>query len=104
MSDLSGEVVLVTGAGGFIASHLCEALVMEGASVRGFVRYNSRNDRGMLNWLDRRSRAEIEAVAGDLRDVESVDRACGGRRRRSPSRRSDCDPLLLREPARLLRD
>lgn len=78
MNDLRGEVALVTGAGGFIASHLCEALVKEGASVRGFVRYNSRNDRGMLDLLDPEVQAEIEVVAGDLRDSESVDAACAG--------------------------
>ena len=78
MSNLKGEVTLVTGAGGFIASHLCEALIREGASVRGFVRYNSRNDRGMLELLDPEIQAEIEVVAGDLRDSESVDAACDG--------------------------
>src|SRR6266511_2695484 len=47
-----GRRVLVTGAGGFIASHLVELLVAQGASVRGFVRYNSRSDRGWLDRLD----------------------------------------------------
>jgi dTDP-glucose 4,6-dehydratase len=78
MSDLAGQVTLVTGAGGFIASHLCEELVRQGASVRGFVRYNSRNDRGMLDLLDPEVQSEIEVVAGDLRDSESVDAACEG--------------------------
>jgi dTDP-glucose 4,6-dehydratase len=78
MNDLRGEVALVTGAGGFIASHLCEALVREGAAVRGFVRYNSRNDRGMIDLLDPEIQSEIEVVAGDLRDSESVDAACEG--------------------------
>jgi NAD dependent epimerase/dehydratase len=75
MTSLQGRRVLVTGAGGFIASHLCELLVAEGAVVRGFVRYNSRNDHGMLNYLDAETRAGIEVVAGDLRDSESVDGA-----------------------------
>jgi nucleoside-diphosphate-sugar epimerase len=43
--------VLVTGAGGFIASHLVEKLVREGARVRAFTRYNSRNDVGMLKLI-----------------------------------------------------
>lgn len=78
MSELSGDLVLVTGAGGFIASHLCEALIKDGAAVRGLVRYNSRNDRGMLERLEPAVQTEIEVVAGDLRDPESVDRATEG--------------------------
>ena len=39
------KLVLVTGAGGFIGSHLVERLCLEGALIRAFVRYNSRNDR-----------------------------------------------------------
>jgi nucleoside-diphosphate-sugar epimerase len=42
--------VLVTGAAGFIGSHLVESLTRGGAAVRAFVRYNSRNDHG---WLER---------------------------------------------------
>ncbi len=78
MSALSGETVLVTGAGGFIASHLCEALVADGADVRGLVRYNSRNDRGMLSMLEPEVESQIEVIFGDLRDPESVDRATAG--------------------------
>ena len=48
---LNGKKVLVTGAGGFIASHLVERLVAEGAKVRAFVRYNSRGDAGLLRRL-----------------------------------------------------
>ena len=43
--------VLITGAGGFIASHLVERLVADGAQVRAFVRYNSRGDLGLLRFL-----------------------------------------------------
>jgi dTDP-glucose 4,6-dehydratase len=62
----------VTGAGGFIGAHLTARLVELGASVRGFVRYNSRDDRGALAWLDREVAAEVEVILGDLRDAESV--------------------------------
>ncbi|HSJ55110.1 MAG TPA: GDP-mannose 4,6-dehydratase, partial [Anaerolineae bacterium] len=46
-----GTPVLITGAGGFIGSHLTERLVREGAQVRAFVRYNSRQDVGLLALL-----------------------------------------------------
>lgn len=68
----SGKQVLVTGAGGFIASHLVERLVSEGAQVRAFVRYNSRNDIGMLRLISPDVFSQIEIVRGDLRDVEAV--------------------------------
>ncbi|MGN6372018.1 MAG: SDR family NAD(P)-dependent oxidoreductase [Solirubrobacteraceae bacterium] len=76
--DVAGRQVLVTGAGGFIGAHLVAKLVAEGARVRGFVRYNSRNERGTLDWLDADVMSEIEVVSGELRDIESVSRAAKG--------------------------
>jgi NAD dependent epimerase/dehydratase len=70
--------VLVTGAGGFIASHLVERLVEAGAQVRAFVRYNSRNDVGMLKTVSPDVFSRIEVVRGDLRDVEAVRNAVRG--------------------------
>ena len=70
--------VLVTGAGGFIGSHLCELCLAEGAQVRAFVHYNSRNDWGMLEDLDIRKLKEIEIATGDLRDHDAVRRAVSG--------------------------
>lgn len=64
--------VLVTGAGGFIGSHLTERLLAEGAQVRVFVRYNSRNDIGLLQLLAPEIRTQLEVVRGDLRDAEAV--------------------------------
>jgi dTDP-glucose 4,6-dehydratase len=75
---MRGTKVLVTGAGGFIGSHLVELLVREGAGVRALCRYNSRNERGTLDWLDQAVVDEVDVVLGDLRDIESVDRAVAG--------------------------
>jgi NAD dependent epimerase/dehydratase len=74
----NGKKILVTGAGGFIASHLIERLVTEGAGVRGFVRYNSRNDPGMLKWLAPEIFSQVEIMQGDLRDNEAVRNAVRG--------------------------
>lgn len=70
--------VLVTGAGGFIGSHLCELCLAEGASVRAFVHYNSRSDWGMLEDVSKSKLRHIEVVAGDLRDAQCVRNAVKG--------------------------
>jgi len=75
---MPSRTVLVTGAGGFIGGHLVERLVREDARVRAFCRYNSRNDRGTLDWLTPEIQREIDVVMGDLRDVESVSTAVAG--------------------------
>lgn len=68
--------LLITGAGGFIGSHLVELCVASGCKVRAFVHYNSEGRRG---WLDRSPlRGEMEIVAGDIRDFDSVHRAMQG--------------------------
>ena len=78
MKGLSRSKVLVTGAGGFIGSHLCELCLAEGAAVRAFVHYNSRSDWGMLEDLNKKNLEKIEVVAGDLRDSQSVRKAVQG--------------------------
>ncbi len=68
--------ILITGAGGFIGSHLTERCVELGYDVKAFVRYNSKNSRG---WLEKsRLKKDIEIVSGDIRDYDSVHDAMVG--------------------------
>jgi len=73
-----GKTVLVTGAGGFIGSHLVERLVELGARVRALARYNSRNDWGLLEQLPTSAKNEIDVVLGDLTDPYSTNRLVQG--------------------------
>lgn len=68
--------VLVTGAGGFIGSHLTEALLAQGYAVRAFVRYNGRNQWGWLEHIKASKRLEV--ITGDIRDYDSVYKALQG--------------------------
>jgi NAD dependent epimerase/dehydratase len=70
-----GKPILVTGAGGFIGSHLVETLAHQGANVRAFVRYNSRNDPGLLALLPPEVIENIEIIGGDLCDLPAVMKA-----------------------------
>ncbi len=69
------KTVLVTGAGGFIGSHLTEHLVDLNANVKAFVRYNSRNDWGLLELLPKDKLDKVEVIMGDLRDEHAVRQA-----------------------------
>ena len=73
-----GKEVLVTGAGGFIASHLVEALVQRGASVRAMVHYNSRNDTGNLSLLSGEQLRNVRVISGDVQDAGCVREAVEG--------------------------
>jgi NAD dependent epimerase/dehydratase len=74
----SGRKVMLTGAGGFIGSHLVETLVSEGALVRAFVRYNSRGSLGLLHQIHESIRSQVEIIYGDLRDLMAVEDAVRG--------------------------
>jgi NAD dependent epimerase/dehydratase len=76
--DWQGRKALVTGAGGFIGSHLVEALAGRGARVRALVRYNSASARGWLDQLPETLGPQVEVVAGDIRDAGSVQAAVNG--------------------------
>ena len=70
--------VFVTGADGFIGSHLTEALVREGHSVRAFVLYNSFNSWGWLDHCAPDIKGQFEVFAGDIRDSHGVKAAMRG--------------------------
>ena len=66
------EMVLITGADGFIGSHLTEELVKQGYKVRAFVYYNSFNSWGWLDTVDEKIKNKLEIFAGDIRDPNGV--------------------------------
>lgn len=75
MSDLANKRVLVTGADGFIGSHLVERLLKETASVRAFCVYNSNGSYGWLDELGTDPLRNLDFELGDIRDARSVRRA-----------------------------
>jgi NAD dependent epimerase/dehydratase len=77
MNKISGKI-LVTGADGFIGSHLVEALIREGCDVRSLVFYNSFNSWGWLDTICENYKKELEVVAGDIRDPFGVRKAMEG--------------------------
>ncbi|HAN39433.1 MAG TPA: NAD-dependent dehydratase [Chitinophagaceae bacterium] len=76
--QLSGKKVLVTGADGFIGSHLVEHLLDVGCNVKAFVYYNSFNSWGWLDTLPKNKLQQIEIFAGDVRDPNGVRTAMQG--------------------------
>ena len=75
--------ILVTGADGFIGSHLTETLIRQGNNVKAFVQYNSFNSWGWLDSVDQDVKADLEVFSGDIRDPHGVKTAM-----------SDCDCVL----------
>lgn len=76
--DLANRKILVTGAGGFIGSHLVERLVAEGCQVRAMVHYNSGGKWGNLEILPEEVKQQIEVFPGDVTDPFSVHKAVEG--------------------------
>src|SRR5210317_1566144 len=75
--------ILVTGADGFIGSHLTEKLIDEGYDVKAFVLYNSFNSWGWLDFISQNHKNNLEIFQGDVRDPNGVKEAM-----------SDCDSVL----------
>ena len=70
--NISNCKILVTGASGFVGSHLVEKLLQKGYSVKCFIRYNSKYDIGFLNEIDTQLFNELEIIRGDLRDYHAI--------------------------------
>lgn len=76
--SLKGKKVLVTGAGGFIGSHLTEWLLDEGAAVSVFLRYNALSHKGWIDTFSDDQVSRLKTYLGDLRDPEAVRKAVRG--------------------------
>ena len=77
-SPYQGKLAVVTGAGGFIGSHLVETLVARGARVRALVRYSSTSSRGHLERLSPEALKSIEIILGNVEDPACVRRLVRG--------------------------
>ena len=75
---LNNNKILITGADGFIGSHLTEEMVRRGYDVRAFVYYNSFNSWGWLDHSEPEIKKNIEIFAGDVRDPHGVKQAMKG--------------------------
>ncbi|SHK17206.1 NAD dependent epimerase/dehydratase, LLPSF_EDH_00030 family [Clostridium cavendishii DSM 21758] len=76
--DLKGKKVLVTGAEGFIGSHLTERLINLGAEVTALVQYNSFNNWGWIDTFDKNIKNSINVVSGDIREYDGMKKIIRG--------------------------
>jgi len=74
----SGKRVFVTGASGFIGSHLCEVLLELGTDVTAMIHYNSRGDWGNLEYFSPKHKAALRVVAGNIEDSDFINRQIRG--------------------------
>jgi NAD dependent epimerase/dehydratase len=76
---LAGKEVLVTGASGFIGSHLCEDLLEAGADVTAMIHYSSRSDWGNIEFLSPQHKSALRIVSGNIEDGDFVSRQVKGK-------------------------
>ena len=75
---LEGKKILITGAEGFIGSHLTEKLVELGADVTALVQYNSFNNWGWIDTFDKSTKENIKVISGDIREYDGMKRIIKG--------------------------
>jgi nucleoside-diphosphate-sugar epimerase len=78
LTNYRGKKVLITGAGGFIGSHLTEACARLGATVTAMTRYNSSSSHAMLKYADREVMGAVSILPGNIEDSEFVSSAMAG--------------------------
>ena len=76
--NLNNTNILVTGAGGFIGSHLCSSLLEEGANVTAMLHYNSREDWSNLEFLSEQEKKQLKVIKGNVEDYQFIEKSTKG--------------------------